>query len=58
MWTFVGLVFIGGVLWYWLRKATRLLFVISAMFEAGMNRAARNRGESKVSDDVDATRIL
>lgn len=57
MLTFVGLLVIACVLGYWLRKIFRSLQTLLAVIEAALNRAARNRGESKVSDDIDFTRI-
>jgi len=57
MWTFAGLVFIGAVLWYWLRRIFRSLQTLSAIHEATVNRAAKLRGDTPVSDDIDMTRI-
>ena len=55
--TFLGLVLIACVLGYWLRRIYRSLQGTSAVIEAGLNRAARNRGERQISDDIDFTRI-
>lgn len=58
MGTFAGLLVVAGVLWYWLRRIWRTLSVLSAVVEAGLNRAATNRGEPWISDDIDHTRIF
>lgn len=57
VWTFFGLLCVAAVLWYWLRRIFRSLQGMGAVHEAALNRAATNRGESKISDDVDTTRI-
>lgn len=57
-WIFLGLMFIGAVLWYWLRKISRGVTAGGAVIEAALNRAATNRGEPPVSDDVDTKAIF
>jgi hypothetical protein len=58
LWIFAGLVFIGAVLWYWLRKIARALAATGAVQEAALNRAATNRGDRPISDDVDTRAIF
>lgn len=58
MWTFAGLLVIAAVLWFWLRKLTRVNAATCAVIEAGLNRAAVNRGEKPVSDDIDTRTFL
>ena len=57
MWTFAGLLVVAIVLAYWLRKIYRSLQGMGAVHEAALNRAAQNRGENRISDDVDTTKI-
>lgn len=54
---FAGLLFVGAVLWYWLRKIFRSLQGTGAVIEATVNRAATIRGDAPVSDDID-TRFI
>jgi GDP-D-mannose dehydratase len=58
MWTFAGLLVVAYVLAYWLRKIYRSLQGMGAVHEAALNRAATNRGEAKISDDIDTRAIF
>lgn len=58
MWTFAGLIFVGVVLWYWLRRIFRSMAATGAVIEAGLNRGAMNRGDRPISEDVDTTRLF
>lgn len=58
MWTFLGLVVVAGVLWYWLRRIARSLIATGAVIEASLNRAAVQRGETPISDQIDTRSIF
>lgn len=58
MGAFLGSCVIAAVLWYWLRRLFRSHQVLTAMIEAGLNRASTNRGDRPISDDVDTKRIF
>lgn len=55
---FLGCCVIAGVLWYWLRKLVRVMAATGAVHEAALNRAATNRGDRPISDDVKASDIF
>lgn len=55
---FLGLLVVAGVLGYWLRRIYRALVGTLAVQEAALNRAARNRGEAQISDDIDKSRLF
>lgn len=57
MGAFLGCCVIAVAVGYWLRKVYRSLQGMGAVIEAGLNRAASNRGEPKISDDVDTRSI-
>lgn len=57
MGAFLGCCVIAAVLWYWLRRIARTLLATGAVQEAAYNRAARNKGDTPISDDID-TRTL
>lgn len=54
----VGCCILAGVLWYWLRRIFRTLAGTGAVLEAGLNRAAVNRGDRPISEDVDVRTII
>lgn len=55
MWTLIGCVFLGAVLWYWLRRISRMLHVVAIVFERIANRAAmRNGGEPITTPEDEA----
>lgn len=58
MWTFAGLLVVAAVLWYWLRWIARSLAATGSVIEAALNRAATNRGERPITDDIDPKSIF
>lgn len=54
----LGCCVVAAVLWYWLRRIFRTLAGTGAVLEAGLNRAAVNRGDRPISEDVDVTTII
>ena len=52
MWTFLGLVLVAGVLWYWLRRIKYALIGILAVLEASVNRVAHRTGEPPIRADI------
>jgi hypothetical protein len=58
MGAFLGCCVIAAVVGYWLRRCARGLAVLCAIHEAALNRAATNRGDRPISEDIDTTRIF
>lgn len=54
MWFFAGCLFVGAVLWYWLRRVARILDAVGVVFEATINRTLSKRGEPPIVSDEDA----
>lgn len=57
MGAFLGCCVIATVVGYWLRKIFRSLQGMGAIHEAALNRAATNRGDRPISEDVDTKSI-
>lgn len=58
MGAFLGCCVIALVVGYWLRLVVRALIATGAVHEAALNRAAKNRGDKPISDDIDTSRLF
>lgn len=54
----IAIIFVGCVLWYWLRKITRALAVTGAVQAAAADRAATARGEPPVTGDINVDSVM